>query len=50
MVNASWLGDLGFNIPPTAKVIVETGPRFIVSSDRLQKPGVEPAITGLQDK
>ena len=43
------LVDLGFNVPPTAKVIwPETGPRFIVSSDRLEKPEIEPVTLGLQ--
>ena len=28
-----------FNVPPTAQVIMETGPRLKVSSDRLVKPG-----------
>ena len=27
---------------------METGPRFIVQSDGLEKPGVEPATPGLQ--
>ena len=35
------LVDLGFNIPPTAKVIMETGPCFIVSSDKLEKPRIK---------
>ena len=40
-----WLVDLGFNVlPPT----VETGPRFIVTSDRLETPGIEPAASGLR--
>ena len=34
-----------FNVPPTAKVIMETGPRLKVSSDR-----IEPATPGLQGK
>ena len=43
------LVDLGFNVPPTAKVIwPEAGPRFIVSSDRLEKPEIEPVTLGLQ--
>ena len=29
---------------------METGPRLKVSSDRLEKPGIEPAIPGLQGK
>ena len=29
---------------------METGPRLKVSSDRLVKPGIEPAIPGLQGK
>ena len=29
---------------------METGPRLKVSSDRLVKPGLEPATTGLQGK
>ena len=29
---------------------METGPRLKVSSDRLVKPGIEPATPGLQDK
>ena len=39
-----------FNVPPTAKVIMETGPQLKVSSDRLVKPGIEPANPGLQGK
>ena len=41
-----------YNVPPTAKVIhcMETGPRLKVSSDRLEKPGIEPATPGLQGK
>ena len=35
-----------FNIPPTAKVILRWG-HCLVSSDRLLKPGIEPAIPGL---
>ena len=27
---------------------METGPRFIVPSDGLEKPGIEPATPGLQ--
>ena len=38
-----------FNIPPTAKVIWRLG-HGLVSSDRLVKPGIEPAIPGLQGK
>ena len=34
-----------FNVLP-----METGPRLKVSSDRLVKPGIEPATTGLQGK
>ena len=33
-----------FNVPPTAKVIMETGPLLNVSSDRLVKPGSEPVL------
>ena len=29
---------------------METGPRLKVSSDRLEKPGIEPATPGLQGK
>ena len=36
-----------FNVPPTAKVIWR---RLKVSSDRLLKPGIEPATPGLQGK
>ena len=36
-----------FNVPPTAKVIWR---RVKVSSDRLVKPGIEPATPGLQRK
>ena len=44
----SWL-TCGFNVPQTAKVIImESGPRFIVSSDRLEKPGIETATPGSQ--
>ena len=32
---------LGFYVPPTAKFHTETGPRFKVSSERLEKPGIE---------
>ena len=38
-----------FNIPPTAKVIWRRG-HSLVSSDRLEKPGIEPATPGLQGK
>ena len=38
-----------FNVPPTAKVIWRWG-HGLVSSDRLVKPGVEPASPGLQGK
>ena len=27
---------------------METGPRFIVSFDRLEKPGIEPTTPGVQ--
>ena len=37
-----------FNVPPTGHI--ETGPRLNVSSDRLVKPGIEPATPGLQGK
>ena len=36
-----------FNVPPTAKVIWRLGHG---SSDRLEKPGIKPVITGLQGK
>ena len=36
-----------FNVPPTAKVIWRQG-HGLVSSDRLVKPGIEPATPGLQ--
>ena len=40
-----------FNVPPTAKVIIwRRGPQLKVSSDRLVKPGIEPATPGLQGK
>ena len=39
-----------FNLPPTAKVIMETGPQLKVTSDRLVKPGIEPVTPGLQGK
>ena len=39
-----------FNVPPTAKVIMETGPQLKVSSYRLVEPGIEPATPGLQGK
>ena len=39
-----------FNVPPTAKVIWRLRPRLNVSSDRLVKPGNQPAIPGLQGK
>ena len=38
-----------FNVFPTAKVIWRRGHR-LVSSDRLVKPGIEPATPGLQGK
>ena len=38
-----------FNVPPTAKVIRRRG-HGLVSSDRLVKPGIEPATPGLQGK
>ena len=38
-----------FNVPPTAKVIWRWG-HGLVSSDRLVKPGIEPATPGLQGK
>ena len=41
---------LVFNIPPTAKVIWRRGHGLKVSSDRLEKPGNEPATPGLQGK
>ena len=31
----------GFNVLPTAMVIMETGPWFKVSFDRLDKPGIK---------
>ena len=39
-----------FNVPPTAKVIIKTGPRLKVAYDRLVKPKIEPATLGLQGK
>ena len=36
---------LGFYVPPTEKV-----PRFKVSSERLEKPGMELTTPGLQDE
>ena len=39
-----------FNVPPTAKVIMKTGPQLKISSDRLVKPKVEPATPGLKGK
>ena len=39
-----------FNVPPTAKDHMETGPRLKVSSDRLVEPGIKPATPGLQGK
>ena len=39
-----------FNVPPTAKVIMETGPRLKVSFNRLVKPKIEPATPGLKGK
>ena len=39
-----------FNVPPTAKVIWRRGYGLKVSSDRLVKPGIEPAASGLQGK
>ena len=44
-----WIGVLVFNVPPTAKVIWRRG-HGLVSSDRLEKPGIEPATPGLQGK
>ena len=38
-----------FNIPPTAKVIWRRG-HSLVSSDRREKPGIEPGNPGLQGK
>ena len=38
-----------FNILPTAKVILWRG-KDLVSSNRLEKPGIEPADPGLQGK
>ena len=38
-----------FNFPPTAKVIWRRG-QGLVSLGRLVKPGIEPAIPGLQGK
>ena len=40
---------LVFNFPPTAKVIWRRG-HGLVSSDRLEKPRIEPATPGLQGK
>ena len=38
-----------YNVPPTAsKSHIEMGPRLKLSSDRLEKPGTEPATLGLQ--
>ena len=39
---------LGFYVPPTAKGHTQTGPRFKVSSERLEKPGIELTTPGLQ--
>ena len=43
----NWFVDLRFDAHPTAKVIWKRD-EFIVSSDRLKKPGIKPAIPGLQ--
>ena len=42
------VGSLGFNVPPTAKVIWRRDLGFIVPSDGLEKPGIERATPGLQ--
>ena len=33
---------LAFNVPPTAKGHMETGPQFIAASDRLEGPRIKP--------
>ena len=40
--------NLVFNAPLTSLGHMETEHRFIVLSDRLEKPGIELATTGLQ--
>ena len=40
-----WLVDWGLT---SHQGYTETGPRFIVPSDGLEKPGIEPATPGLQ--
>ena len=45
---ANLLVDLGFYVPLNSYGHMETGPRFIVSSQRLEKPGIELTTPGLQ--
>ena len=47
--NQDLLLYLCFNFPPTAKVLWR-GVYDLVSSDKLVKPGIEPATPGLQGK
>ena len=41
---------LGFYVPPTAKVIRKRDLRTMVSSGRLEKPGIELTTPGLLDE
>ena len=41
---------LGFYVSPTAKGHTETGPRFKVTSERLEKPGIELTTPGSEGK
>ena len=43
----NWFVDFRFDAHTTAKVIWKRD-EFIVSSDRLKKPGIKPAIPGFQ--
>ena len=42
----SLVSDFVFIVPPTAKVILETGPWLRVSSDRLEEPGIKLGTPG----